>query len=403
LTDGDCMQFVYKVSDSRGRITQGSETADSREQLIAKLKAEGKYLLEIKSVGKLAKPYRGKTISQQDRLVFTQQLAGLLAAGISIERALTILSRLVSGAQLTGLVNELNRFLQEGHSFSAALENFPRFFPPIYVSMVRAGEAGGVLPEVLHQLAKYQEDEVALKRFLVSSLTYPAIVVGASILAVIYFVGEVIPKFQEIFDDIGGEMPAITKSVMMVGRAFRDGWWIGAAFIVFGVIWLGKELATVEGRLRVDRFKLKLPLIGDLICKTAVAKMTLCLSLLVHSGVSLLAGIRITADIMNNAVLTRALREVENDVKTGHSLTKSMKAQKVFPVMAVEMIGVGEESGNLHEMLGRVAKTYENEVKNTLGIFLSLFEPMLILGMVGIIAVLAVAILLPVVNLNSQL
>jgi general secretion pathway protein F len=397
------MQFVYKVSDARGRITNGTETADSREQLIAKLKAEGKYLLEIKAVGKLAKPYRGKTISQQDRLVFTQQLEGLLSAGISIERALEILSRLVSGAQLTGLVNELNRLLQEGHSFSAALDNFPRFFPPIYVSMVRAGEAGGVLPEVLHQLAQYQEEEVTLKRFLVSSLTYPAIVVGASILAVIYFVGVVIPKFQEIFDDIGGEMPAITKAVMMLGSFFRNGWWLGASAIALGVIWLVKEMATAEGRLRVDRFKLNLPLVGDLICKTAVAKMTLCLGLLVRSGVSLLAGIRITADIMNNAVLIKALREVENDVKTGHSLTKSLKAQKVFPVMAVEMIGVGEESGNLNEMLGRVAKTYESEVKNTLGIFLSLFEPMLILGMVGIIAILAMAILLPVVNLNSQL
>jgi type II secretory pathway component PulF len=398
------MQFFYKVSDARGRIATGRTEADSREQLIADLKSQGKFPLEVKAEGKMAAAVkvRGKGIKSQERLVFTQQLGGLLSSGISIERALNIMSRLANNPQITALVEQLKRSLQEGHSFTAALEMFPKHFPALYISMVRAGEAGGILPQVLKKLAQYQEEEIALRRFVVSSLTYPAMIMAASGLAVLYFVSDVIPKFQGILEGMGQELPLITKMVMGVGTGFKNYWW--ALLILLGLIgmWFIQHAATAAGRFRLDGLKLKLPLLGDLMQKVAISKMAMALSLLTNSGVPLLTGLNITSEIVGNAVLGKALREVEQDVKAGNTLVGSMYAKKVFPVLAVEMIGVGEESGNINEMLEQVARTYDNEVKNSLGVFMSLFEPLLILSMVGVIGILAVAVLLPLVNLNSQ-
>lgn len=399
------MQFSYKVADAQGKIEIGRCDAESREQLIQKLKSQGKFPLEVKVETKLAGsvPLKGKGITRQQRLILTQQLAGLLGAGISIERALTILSRLAGDDKVTSLVQELRRLLQEGHSFTSALEQYPQHFPALFISMVRAGEAGGILPEVLKRLASFQEEEIALQRFVVSSLTYPAMIAVACVCSLIYFVGDVIPKFQDILEGMGSELPFITKLVMTAGNGFKSYWWVLAALVGLLVFWLLSQMATPEGRLRIDSAKLKFPLIGDILQKVAVSKMALALSLLTGSGVPLLAGLNITSEIMGNAVLARALREVEREVKTGNSLVNSMHAQKVFPVMAVEMIGVGEESGNINGMLEQVAKTYDNDVKNSIGVFMSTFEPMLILTMVGVIAILALAVLLPLVNLNSQI
>ncbi|MGD8402002.1 MAG: type II secretion system F family protein [Bacillota bacterium] len=402
------MQFAYKVSDARGRMETGRAEAESREQLIARFKSQGKFPLEVKAEGKgkgaaATVKAPGGGIKAQERLIFTQQLGGLLSSGISIERALEIMSRLANNVRITELVRQLKRSLQEGHSFTNALEMFPKHFPTLYISMVRAGEAGGILAQVLKKLAQYQEEEIALRRFVVSSLTYPAMIMVASSLAVVYFVGDVIPKFQGILEGMGQELPLITKLVMAVGTAFKDYWWALLLLIGLMFLWLIRHVATTAGRVRLDRLKLQLPLLGDLMQKVAVSKMAMALSLLTNSGVPLLAGLNITSEIVGNAVLGKALREVEREVRGGNTLVSSMHAQKVFPVMAVEMIGVGEESGNINEMLEQVAKTYDGEVKNALGIFMSLFEPLLILAMVGVIGILAVAVLLPLVNLNSQL
>jgi general secretion pathway protein F len=400
------MQFIYKVSDARGRIETGRTEAESREQLITRFKSQGKFPLEVKAEGKGAAAsvrVRAGGIKAQERLIFTQQLGGLLSSGISIERALGIMGRLANNSHITELVQQLKRSLQEGHSFTNALEMYPQHFPALYISMVRAGEAGGILAQVLKKLAQYQEEEIALRRFVVSSLTYPAMIMIASSLAVVYFVGDVIPKFQGILEGMGQELPLITKLVMAVGTVFKDYWWVLLAVIGLVFFWLLQHAATTTGRFRLDRLKLQLPFLGDLIQKVAVSKMAMALSLLTNSGVPLLAGLNITSEIVGNAVLGKALQEVEREVRAGNTLVSSMHAQKVFPVMAVEMIGVGEESGNINEMLEQVAKTYDNEVKNALGIFMSLFEPLLILTMVGVIGILAVAVLLPLVNLNSQL
>jgi general secretion pathway protein F len=397
------MQFTYKAVNAQGSLEIGKVTADTREQLLTLLKTQGKVPLEVKSDARFPTRLSQGRFSRQERLNFTQQLAGLQTAGIAIERALTILARLSSGKKTTDIIDRLNQSLHEGLSFSAALGVFTKEFSPLYINMVRAGEAGGVLPEVLKRLAQYLEEEIELRRFIVSSLIYPAIIVTSSIGALLFFVGDVIPKFQDIFTSINSQLPLITRIVMFCGNSITHFGWLGLLILGMAIVWFVKDIATPKGRLRFDQFKLKLPLIGALQQKMVIAKMAMALSLLERSGVPLLTGLQISAEIMGNVVFTQALHTVEREVKTGHTLAQSMANQKIFPLLAVEMIGVGEESGNLTEMLNQVAKTYEGEVKNAVGIFLAVFEPVLILLMVGIIAILAIAILLPIINLNSQM
>jgi general secretion pathway protein F len=398
------VQFSYRVADPQGRIELGREEAESKEQLILQLKAQGKFPLEIKeSPELLAFKLNRSRFSRQERLNFTQQLAGLLEAGIPLERALGILCKLKFSPNIGNTVIQLRRSLQEGLSFTAALERFPDFFPDLYINMVRAGEAGGILPQVLKRLARYLEEEINLRRFITGSLFYPMILAVSSLAAIIVYMVIVIPKFRSVFQGMNAELPMITKAVMVFGEGLRSYWWLALILILGAAGWWLKEVATVEGRLRIDWMKLKIPWAGPILQKIAVSKMAFALSLLVGSGVSLLSSLAIAGKIMGNEHMARALKNVAQEVKEGNTVAKGLAAQGVFPVLAVEMIGVGEESGNLEHMLDNIAATYDGDVKHSLSLFMSLFEPVLIFIMVGVIGILAVAILLPVINMNSQM
>jgi type II secretory pathway component PulF len=396
------LQFNYRCANSQGKIELGREEAESKEQLISRLKAQGKFPLEIKEYKELLSFKLNRSrFSSQERLTFTQQLAGLLDAGIPLERALGILTKLKFSPNIGDTVIQLRRSLQEGLSFTAALERFPAFFPDIYINMVRAGEAGGILPQVLKRLAQYLEEEINLRRFITGSLFYPAILVISCLSAILFYVAVVVPQFQSIFQDM--ELPLITKMVIFFGQSISNYWWVLVILIGCVVGWWMKEVSTIEGRLRVDTFKLKIPLLGSILQKIAVSKMAFALSLLSGSGVSLLTSLGIAGKIMGNECLSQALKKVEQEVKQGNTVSNSMAAQGVFPVLAVEMIGVGEESGNLGVMLDQVATAYDGDLKHSLSLFMTAFEPILIFVMVGVIGLIAAAILLPVMNMNSQM
>jgi type II secretory pathway component PulF len=397
------LQFTYKTTDYNGKIEYGQAEADSREQLIAILKSRGKIPLEIKSETKMHSSVRISRFSKKERLNFTQQLAGLLNAGISLEKALGILNRITLRGELANIIQQLQRLLQEGHSFTAALEKHPRHFPALYINMVRAGEAGGILPQVLDRLAKYQEEELNLRNFIISSLIYPVILGFASLGLLLLYMIVVVPKFEPIFAEMDTGIPLITKIVMLVGNCLNRYWIVLIVILISLIVTYFRLNSTQAGKQRIDQFKLQLPLLGGIFQKIAISRMSLALSMLAGSGVSLLQALAIAGTVSDNLVINNALQAVIGDVKQGNTLVNSMVNQKVFPTLAIEMIGIGEESGNLEEMLNQVANAYENEVKNGLKIFLAIFEPLLILLMVSVIAILAIAILLPVFSLNSQI
>lgn len=397
------MEFVYKAANRSGLIETGRSEAASEEQLAASLKAKGLFPLEIKAASRSGFSLFKKRFSSKERLTFTRQLAGLLNAGIGLEKSLAIINRLSFSREMNETISQLCRLLQEGHSFTAALERYPQHFNKLYISMVKAGEAGGVLPQVLNRLIRYQEEELNLKNFIISSLVYPFILGLASLVVLLLYVIVVLPTFEPIFAEMSNDLPFITKMVIFVGNGLQYFWWFllliaaGAGF----AFW--KWVNTEEGRLNFDRLKLKLPLLGNVLTKIAVSRMSLSLSMLCGSGVPILTALNIAGDVSGNKVLNQSLKEVINEVKQGSTLVASMASKKIFPVLAVEMIGVGEESGNLEGMLDQAANTYDNEVRQSLGMFMAVFEPILILSMVGVIGVLAIAILVPIFNLNSQI
>jgi type II secretory pathway component PulF len=403
------LQFQYQVADSKGAIERGSAEADSKEQLIAKLKSQGKYPLEIKESASLAtislkiKFSRKDKLSDKERLSFTQQMAGLLSAKIPLERALNTLTRLKFGSKMDEIIVQLRRLLQEGHSFSSALEKYPNYFPPMYISMVKIGEAGGILPQVMSRLAQNQEEEMNFRRYLVSSLFYPVIVMGLSLCSIGFFVMVVIPQFQSVFQDMGMQLPLVTRLVMFFGQMMVNFWFVPVIAIGGFAFWWIRQSATPQGKLRVDQLKLKIPVLGKVFEKIATQKMAQSLSLLIGSGVSLLESLVITGDIIGNEVFGTAMRETERRVRQGNTLANSLASFSVFPLMAVEMIAVGEEGGNLEYMLEQVNRIYNNEVKHDLGMFLAVIEPLITVLLVAVIAILAVAILLPVLGMNSQI
>lgn len=397
------MKFSYKAANRSGLIETGKIEAASREQLVVILKSKSLFPVEIKTASDSSLSLFTKRFSRKERLTFTRQLAGLLSSGIGLEKALAIINRLSSGKETNEIIGQLERLIQEGHSFTAALEKFPRHFTPLYISMVKAGEAGGLLPQVLTRLIRYQEEELNLRNFIVSSLVYPVILAISNLGVLLMYMLFVIPKFMPIFAELGNDLPFITQIVIIFGAALQNFWWLFLALIVGFGVWFWRWVSTESGKLKFDHLKLSLPLLGSVMTKIAVSRMSLSLSMLCGSGVPLLTALTISGGVSGNLELNRSLQEVIGEVKQGSSLVASMSNKKVFPVLAVEMVGVGEESGNLEEMLDQVSATYENEVKQSLGIFLAIFEPLLILSMVGVIAILAIGILVPIFNLNSQI
>lgn len=397
------MEFSYKAANRNGLIETGRSEAVSEEQLVTNLKAKGLFPLEIKGVSGPGFSLFKKRFSRKEKLTFTRQLAGLLNAGIGLEKALAIINRLSFGREMNEIIGQLYRLLQEGHSFTTALEKYPQHFNKLYISMVKAGEAGGILPQVLNRLVRYEEDELNLKNFIVSSLVYPAILGIACIGVLLLFMMVIIPTFEPIFAEMGNDLPFLTKFVILLGKGLQYFWWLFLLIAVGFGVWFWKWVGTENGALRFDSFKLRLPLLGIVLTKIAVSRMCLSLSMLCGSGVPLLTALTIAGDVSGNLKLNKALGEVILEVKQGSTLVASLGNKKIFPVLAVEMIGVGEESGNLEGMLDQASNTYDTEVKQSLSMFMAVFEPLLILAMVGVIGVLAIGILVPIFNLNSQI
>lgn len=397
------MEFSYKAANRNGLIETGRSEAVSEEQLVTNLKAKGLFPLEIKGVSGPGFSLFKKRFSRKEKLTFTRQLAGLLNAGIGLEKALAIINRLSFGREMNEIIGQLYRLLQEGHSFTTALEKYPQHFNKLYISMVKAGEAGGILPQVLNRLVRYEEDELNLKNFIVSSLVYPAILGIACIGVLLLFMMVIIPTFEPIFAEMGNDLPFLTKVVILLGKGLQYFWWLFLLIAVGFGVWFWKWVGTENGALKFDSFKLRLPLLGIVLTKIAVSRMCLSLSMLCGSGVPLLTALTIAGDVSGNLKLNKALGEVILEVKQGSTLVASLGNKKIFPVLAVEMIGVGEESGNLEGMLDQASNTYDTEVKQSLSMFMAVFEPLLILAMVGVIGVLAIGILVPIFNLNSQI
>lgn len=400
--------FRYKAVASTGETIEGQMEATSREQVIGRLQEGGNIPIEAREAAAgagsgLSALFRRADLNQGEIVVFTQQLAVLLGAGQPLDRALQILLELPDSERAKKLLERVRESVRGGTPLSSALEQQHGVFSRLYVNMVRAGEASGSLQETLRRLAEYLERSRAMREGVVSALIYPAIllvlVVGALALLLIY----VVPQFVPLFEDMGVELPLITRFVLAMGDFLAGWWWVMAAAAAGFVLWAQNQLQQPRSRLAFDTRLLGARWIGGLVAKIETARLARTLGTLLTNGVPLLTSLAIGRNVLGNAALVAAVDAAADEVKTGGGLAWALGRSKRFPSLALQMISVGEESGELDGMLLKVADTFDGEVKRSIDRSLAALVPMLTIVMALLVAFIMLAILLPILDLSRNI
>jgi general secretion pathway protein F len=401
-------RYRYEAVDNAGEMLRDEIEAPTLEAAVERLRDQGLLPLSVNAAkggflhSGLSQPWFSKrrALSRKSVTLLTQQLANLLHAGMPLDRALTILISVSEDEQSQTLLERVQEKVRGGSSLADALEA-QNAFSRFYLNMIRAGEAGGAMEVVLKRLTEFLERSQALRETVTSALIYPVILLSVSALSVIILLTFVVPQFQQLFADAGKALPLATQIVIAVGDGFRHYWWVGALLLVLLVAALRQQLRQPVSRARWDRWFLNLPLFGDFIAKVETARLSRTLGTLLGNGVSLLNALTIVRETMTNQVLATALGEVAEHVKTGRGLAEPLLEAGDFPKLAVQMIRVGEETGQLQEMLLQVADTYDGEVQTAVKRLLTLLEPALILGLGVIIAGIIMSILVAILSLNE--
>jgi len=400
--------FRYKAVASTGETIEGQMEATSREEVIGRLQEGGNIPIEAREAAAgagsgLSALFRRADLNQGEIVVFTQQLAVLLGAGQPLDRALQILLELPDSERAKKLLERVRESVRGGTPLSSALEQQHGVFSRLYVNMVRAGEASGSLQETLRRLAEYLERSRAMREGVVSALIYPAIllvlVVGALALLLIY----VVPQFVPLFEDMGVELPLITRFVLAMGDFLAGWWWVMAAAAAGFVLWAQNQLQQPRSRLAFDTRLLGARWIGGLVAKIETARLARTLGTLLTNGVPLLTSLAIGRNVLGNAALVAAVDAAADEVKTGGGLAWALGRSKRFPSLALQMISVGEESGELDGMLLKVADTFDGEVNRSIDRSLAALVPMLTIVMALLVAFIMLAILLPILDLSRNI
>jgi type IV pilus assembly protein PilC len=394
--------FEYKVRDSAGNLKTGKLDAETQAQVASKLKGMGYAPLSITQANsgmnkELTIPGLGsKKVKLKDLAVFSRQFATMINSGLSLLRALTILTEQTESKELARVLGEVRNDIETGSSLSVAMAKHPEVFPPLMVNMCRAGEVGGFLDLVLMQIAENYEAEVKLRGKVKSAMTYPVVVFVMAILAVVGMLLFIVPVFEAMFKDLGAALPLPTRFLVFLSGQMKILLPLAlVGGIVFLIVW--KRIKRDEKvRGFVDPLKLKIPVFGNLFQKIALARFARNLGTMLKSGVPILQSLDIVADTCGNIVLTRAVRDVQESVRTGESLTQPLSQHPVFPSMVVQMMAVGEDTGALDTMLGKIAEFYDQEVEATTESLTALIEPLMIAFMGTIIGGMIVALYMPI-------
>ncbi len=402
-------QYSYKAKKEDGSVVAGTLQAESERSALDSLGRMGVFPMEVEARGDnghgaaaSAPRHVARRIKGGDVALFTRQLADLLKAGVAINRALRTLSEQTSNRRLSETIADIEKEISGGKGLHEALGKFPRVFSTLYVSMVRAGETGGFLEDVLHRLAVFIEKDQELRSRVAASLAYPALLIVIGSFAVIFLMVFFIPRFSEIFSKMGGALPVPTQIVMAVSYFFRDYWMVSFAGLVLLALGWTQAAATVTGRRFADRLRVRFPLFGDIVRKNSVSRFARTLGTLLKSGVPILGALGISKEAMGNVVLMEDIDEASAGVKQGRGLAEILRRSQYFPPMVVDMIAVGEEGGNLDEVLINVAESYDLQVDRAVRVFISLFEPALLLIMATLVGFIVISMLLPVFTLSSM-
>lgn len=399
--------YRYKAVTPSGETLDGQMDAASAEEVIAKVQEAGNIPLQAIEAdaagggGLLAGLLRKQDMNGKQITAFTEQLATLMAAGQPLDRALQILLDLPEGEKARKLIARIRDQVREGSSLSDALEAQHSSFSRLYINMVRAGEIGGTLERTLRRLAEYMDRSQKLRSSVISAMIYPAILVVAVLGAIFMLLLFVVPQFVPMFADMGTELPLMTRAVLAFGNLLTNWWWLLIGGFVLLTVWFQRQLAQPESRRVWDARFLKIGLVGSLFLRLDTARLARTLGTLLQSGVPLLTALSIARNVLNNTVLAEAVDEAAKNVKTGDGLAYALGQQKRFPKLALQMIAVGEESGELDTMLLKVADTFDNETKATIDRLLAAMTPLLTLIMAVVVGLIMMALLLPIMTIMS--
>ncbi len=390
--------FEWEGKDRNGKIMRGEMRAATEAVVSVALRRQGIVVGKIKKQRKVG----GKPIKQKDIAVFTRQLATMMRAGVPLLQSFDIVARGSTNPRLTKLLNDIRVDVESGTSLSTAFRKHPIYFDALYCNLVEAGEAAGILESLLDRLAIYQEKTVALKNKIKSALTYPIAVLIVAFVVVAVIMIFVIPAFKEVFTSFGADLPAPTLFVMGMSEFFVSYWYlifgsIGGGLYFFFQTWKRSE----KMQKAMDRLLLKIPVFGDLLYKSAVARWTRTLSTMFAAGVPLVEALDSVGGASGNAVFAEATEQIQREVSTGTALTAAMQGSGIFPVMVMQMSSIGEESGSLDHMLGKAADFYEDEVDEAVAALSSLMEPFIIVILGTIIGGIVVSMYLPIFKIGQ--
>jgi len=423
-------RFNYVALDASGQEATGLLEAVSSNDAIGQLRQAGYFPTSVYEEGKggvaekktrkraktdaKAAPkvkgkgiviYQRKTVKTKTLMVFTRQLATLIDAGLPLLRGLHVLAKQERDTVLNQTITQIADSVQGGSTFSEGLAQHPKIFNKLYINMVKAGELGGVLEIVLGRLAEFQEKAQKVKNKVVSAMIYPAIVLLLAFVIMAFLLVFIVPRFESIFHDMLGNkpLPGITRFVINVSDAVKNHWFVLIAIIIAVVAAYKFVSRTKTGRILIDRLKLRAPLFGDLVRKSAISRFSRTLGTLVTSGVPILQALNITKETAGNVLIADAITQVHDAVKEGESIVQPLEASAAFPPMVISMIDVGEETGQLPEMLLKIAEVYDDEVDNSVAGLTSMLEPIMIVFLALIVGTIVIALFMPLISIIGGL
>ena len=394
--------FTYRARDNSGQLFTGVLEGDSREAIIERLR-EMKYF--IISVEQKRRAFQNieitlfKTIKIRDLAIFYRQFATMVSAGLTLVSCLEILSKQTENKLLAEKIEDIKKSVEGGSTLADAFALHPEAFSKLYINMIKAGEIGGVLDDILNRMATLMEKEYELRQKIKSAMTYPLFIFGAAFVMGVFVLLFILPQFVGIFQQFGGELPFLTKMLVWFTVVFNRYWYIFFAVLALLAFAFISYSRTKQGHKNIDRIKLKLPVFGNLFLKTSVNRFTRTLGTLIKSGVPIIQSLKISAESIGNDILADAVLKAAERIKEGQSISAPLEESKVFPPMVTQMIMVGEESGELESMLLNVSQFYDQEVERAVEQLTSVIEPILMVVVAGVVGVMVIAMYLPIFSM----
>ena len=404
--------FSYKVKNLNGELVTGYLELNTEEEVIKELKSKDYFIIDISKPSTLEKDLSLKTsfnlfnrITTVELTVFTRQFSILINSGMSLIEALGVLIEQTVNKKLKAILIDVRNNIESGLSLSEALQKHKNVFSKLYISMINAGETAGVLDKTLNDLALFLEKENEIQSKIRNKTAYPKFVMAFALVVVLILVIFIIPIFQNTYESLGAQLPLLTRIVINFGKALKTIWfYIGAIIVFFGGRYLIRKLNdTPRGKYFFDNLKMRLPKFGELIRKIALSRFARTLGILLSAGIPILRSLEIVRGVSNNIIIDNAISEVKDSIRQGENIAIPLSRYNIFPPMFIQMVNVGEKSGTLDSMLNKVADFYDGEISSSIDILMTVLEPLMLLLVAGIIAIVVIAMYLPMFRIYQYI